>query len=45
VARALFERALAIRERVLGSDHTDTVATRRALAKLAAAGGGPAVDG
>jgi Tetratricopeptide repeat len=33
-ARPLFERALAIRERVLGSDHPDTVATRRALAEL-----------
>jgi hypothetical protein len=29
-ARLLFERALAIRERVLGPDHPDTVATRRA---------------
>jgi hypothetical protein len=33
-ARSLFERALAIRERVLGPDHPDTVATRRALAEL-----------
>jgi len=41
-ARPLFERALAIRERVLGLDHPDTVATRTALAELAAEGGGPA---
>ena len=37
-ARPLFERALAIRERVLGPDHPDTVATRRALEELAGAG-------
>jgi hypothetical protein len=29
------ERALAIRERVLGPDHTDTAATRRAMEELA----------
>src|SRR5207253_731311 len=34
-ARPLFERALAIRERVLGPDHPDTAATRRALEELA----------
>ena len=39
-ARHLFERALAIRERVLGQNHPDTVATRRALAELAAEGEG-----
>jgi hypothetical protein len=39
-ARPLFVRALAIRERVLGPDHPDTVATRRALAELAAGGDG-----
>jgi tetratricopeptide (TPR) repeat protein len=44
-ARPLFERALAIRERVLGPDHPDTVATRRALAELAAEGGGPGARG
>jgi Tetratricopeptide repeat len=37
----LFERALAIRERVLGPDHPDTVTTRRALAELAAEDDGP----
>jgi hypothetical protein len=41
-ARPLFERALAIRERVLGPDHPDTVATRRAVEELAAEGGGAA---
>jgi hypothetical protein len=41
-ARLLFERALAIRERVLGPDHPDTVATRRALAELAVEGGATA---
>jgi hypothetical protein len=40
-ARPLFERALAIREHVLGPDHPDTVATRRALAELAAEGDRP----
>jgi tetratricopeptide (TPR) repeat protein/transcriptional regulator with XRE-family HTH domain len=35
-----FERALAIRERVLGPDHPDTVETKRALAELAAEGDG-----
>ena len=44
-ARPLFERALAIRERVYGPDHPDTVATRRALAELAAEGDGAATDG
>jgi hypothetical protein len=44
-ARPLFERALAIRERVLGPDHPDTVATRRALAELAAEADGPAAGG
>jgi len=39
-ARPLLERALAIRERVLGPDHADTVATRRALTELAAEGEG-----
>ena len=39
-ASPLFERALAIRERVLGPDHPDTDATRRVLAELAAEGGG-----
>jgi hypothetical protein len=33
-ARTLFERALAIRERVLGPDHPDTVATRRSLEEM-----------
>ena len=37
-AGLLFERALAIRDRVLGPDHPDTVATRRALAELVAEG-------
>jgi len=40
-ARPLFERALAIRERVLGQNHPDTVATRRALAELAEEEDGP----
>jgi hypothetical protein len=40
-ARPVLEGALAIRERFLGPDHPDTVATRRALAELAAEGGGP----
>ena len=44
-ARPLLERALAIRERVLGPDHPDTVATRSALAELAAEGDGPAAGG
>ena len=44
-ARPLFERALAIRERVLGPDHPDTVATRRALAELAGEGDGPLARG
>jgi hypothetical protein len=44
-AGPLFERALAIRERVLGPDHPDTIATRRALAELDAPGGGPPADG
>jgi Tetratricopeptide repeat len=44
-APPLFERALAIRERVLGPDHPDTVATRRALAELAAEGDGAGTDG
>ena len=35
-ARPLLERALDILVRVLGPDHPDTVATRRALAELAA---------
>jgi len=39
------KRALAIRERVLGADHPDTVATRRALADLEAEGDGPAAAG
>jgi hypothetical protein len=39
------ERALAIRERVLGSDHPDTVATRRALAELAVEGDEPTTGG
>jgi len=39
-ARPWYERALAIRERVLGPDHPDTVATRRALAGLPARTGG-----
>jgi hypothetical protein len=43
--RPLFERALAIRERVLGPDHPDTVATRRALVELTAEDGGPAAGG
>jgi hypothetical protein len=42
LAHPLLERALAIRERVLGPDHPDTVATRRALAELAGEGDGPA---
>jgi hypothetical protein len=36
---------LAIRERVLGPDHPDTVATRHALAELAAEADAPATDG
>jgi hypothetical protein len=44
-ARPLFERALAIRERVLGPDHPDTVATRRALEELAAEGDGAGAEG
>ena len=44
-ALPLFERALAIRERVLGPHHPDTVATRRALEELGAEAGGPAADG
>jgi tetratricopeptide (TPR) repeat protein len=39
-ARPLFERAVDIRERVLGPEHPDTVATRRALAELAAEASG-----
>jgi tetratricopeptide (TPR) repeat protein len=44
-ARPLFERALAIRERVLVPDHPYTVATKRALAELAAEGDGPPAGG
>jgi Tetratricopeptide repeat len=44
-ARPLFERALDIRERVLGPEHPDTVATRRALQELAAEGDGAGPDG
>ena len=44
-ARPLLERALAIRERVLGPDHPDTVATRRALAELAGEGDGAVTGG
>jgi tetratricopeptide (TPR) repeat protein len=44
-ARPLFERALAIRERVLGPEHPDTVATRSALAELAAEGDGAPAGG
>jgi hypothetical protein len=44
-ARPLFERALAIRERVLGPDHPDTAATRRALEELAAEGDGAGAEG
>src|SRR5205807_346690 len=33
-ARSLFERALAIRERVLGSDHPDTASVRSNLSSL-----------
>jgi hypothetical protein len=44
-ARPLFERALAIRERVLGPDHPDTVATRRAFAEITAEGDWPAAGG
>jgi hypothetical protein len=36
------ERALAIRDRILGHNHPDTVATRRALAELAAGARGQA---
>jgi hypothetical protein len=34
------EGCLAIRERILGPDHPDTVATRRALEELAGDGAG-----
>jgi len=36
LAAASFERALAIREGVLGPDHPDTIATRRVLEELGA---------
>jgi hypothetical protein len=36
--------ALAIRRRALGPDHPDTVATRRALAELAAENGDPPAE-
>jgi hypothetical protein len=36
---------IAIRERVLGHNHPDTVATRRALAELAGEEGGPPAGG
>jgi Tetratricopeptide repeat len=44
-AHPLFGRALAIRKRVLGPNHPDTVATRRDLEELAAEGDGPAARG
>jgi hypothetical protein len=45
IRKRVLERALAIRERVLGPDHPDTVATRHALAELAAEADAPATDG
>ncbi len=45
LARPLFERTLATRERVLRPDFPYTVATRHALAELAAEADGPAAGG
>lgn len=39
------QRAESSGRHILGPDHTDTVATRRALAELAAEDGGPQADG